>query len=190
MKAQLIALLKKLNLIPADKENEIVAEIDKLDLDKKPDAIIDPSKITDPALKAVIEGLENNNAILSQRIKSLTDALATEKTQRDNAIKVQQEEAKKATDAKVAALVAQALKDGKIVKAGEADFKTLAETNYTFAENWLKSAPVDKSFKPEPKKDADGKTVIDAKPTSMRAYVDNRSENTQELVSMLSPSKN
>ncbi|KAB2967520.1 phage protease [Zoogloea sp.] len=153
MKEKLIALLKSLGLLTDDKVEAVSKELDKLELEKKPDAPIDASKITDPALKAVIEGLQNQNASLSQQIKSLTDTLAAEQTDRAKAIKVQQDQAKKDRELKVTELVTRALKEGKIVKAKEEWLKKYAENDLTAAEEWVKEAPVDKNFKPEPTKD-------------------------------------
>ncbi|MFA6470126.1 MAG: phage protease [Bacteroidota bacterium] len=187
MKKELLALLKKLNLIPADKENEITAEIDKLDLDKKPEPAVDPAKISDPVLKQIAD----QNMSLSQQVKTLTDALAAERTARENGIKVQQDEAKKAADKKVSDLVAQAKKDGKIVAAKEKWLTDLAASNIALAEEWVKDAPVDKSFKAEPAKDGKQQsTQADTKSTSMKNYVEHKQEFTADALAALTPSKN
>ena len=188
----MLDLLKKLGVLTDDKLESVSKELDALELDKKPETRIDASRVADPQMKELIEMIQNQNAVLAEQVKSLTHSLAEEKTQRDNAMKIQQTEAKKAQDAKNAELVARALKEGKIVKAGEEQFKSFVEKDFGFAENWLKTAPVDKSFKPEAKANDRGEPAAPgaAKPANMKAYMDNRAETTQELVAALSPSKN
>lgn len=155
MKNKLIELLKSLGILTDDKIDAVSKELDKLDLDKNPSGPIDASKITDPGLKAVIEGLQNQNTVLGQQIKTLTDTLTAERTEREKAVKLQQDQAAKDKQTKVTELVAKALKEGKIVKAKEEWLKKYAEADVTAAEEWVKEAPVDKNFKPEPTKDGD-----------------------------------
>ncbi|NUN68831.1 MAG: hypothetical protein HUU02_03875 [Bacteroidetes bacterium] len=152
MKDKLLALLKSLGLIPDDKLESVSKELDKLELDKPAPAPIDPSKITDPALKQIVEALNSQVTVLGQQNKTLLDTLTAERTEREKAVKLQQDQAKKDKDQKVADLVAKALKEGKIVKAKEEWLKKYAEADVTAAEEWVKDAPVDKNFKPEPNK--------------------------------------
>lgn len=191
MKDKLIALLKTLGILTDDKVESVSKELDKLDLDKKSDPVIDPSKIADPALKQVIEALNNQVSILSNQNKTLLDTLNAERTEREKSVKLQQDQAKTEQEKKVTALVEQALKEGKISKAKEAWLKDLATTKFELAESWVKDAPVEKGFKGEGDKGAGDKgTPPAAKPTSMKAYMDNRAENTASLIAELSPSKN
>jgi hypothetical protein len=189
MKDKLIALLKTLGILTDDKAESLSKELDKLGLDKNQDPVIDSSKISDPALKQVIETLNNQVAILGNQNKTLLDTLNAERTEREKAVKLTQDQAKADSLKKVDALVEQALKDGKISKAKESWLKDLATTKYELAESWVKDAPVEKGFKPE-KKDDQGGAPAAAKPTSMRAYMDNRAENTASLIAELSPNKN
>jgi len=191
MKDKLIALLKTLGVLTDDKVDSVSKELDKLDLDKKSDPIIDPSKITDPAMKQVIEALSNQVSILGNQNKTLLDTLNAERSARENAVKLQQDQAKTDQEKKVGTLVEQALKEGKISKAKEAWLKDLATTKFELADSWVKDAPVEKGFKPENRTGDDDKGGAPAaKPTSMRSYMDNRAENTASLISELSPSKN
>ncbi len=153
MKDKLLALLKSLGLIPDDKLESVSKELDKLELDKPAPAPIDPSKITDPALKQIVEALNSQVTILGQQNKTLIDTLNAERTEREKAVKLQQDQATKDKTQKVADLVAKALKEGKIVKAKEEWLKKYAEADVTAAEEWVKDAPVDKNFKPDPNKD-------------------------------------
>ncbi len=149
MKEKLLALLKTLGLLPDDKVEAVSKELDKLELEKKPDTPIDASKITDPALKAVIEGMQSQNAVLGQQVKDLTSMLTAERNDREKAVKIQQDAEKKNKEQKVADLLAKALKEGKIVKAKEEWLKKFAEADVAAAEEWVKDAPVDKNFKPD-----------------------------------------
>lgn len=188
LKDQLLALLKSLNLLPADKEKSVSDELDKLDLDKAPAPAIDPSKITDPALKQIVEALNNQVTILGQQNKTLLDTLNAERTEREKSVKLQQDQAKTAAETKVTELVAKALKEGKISKAKEAWLKDLATTKFELAETWVKDAPVEKGFKAEAEGgEKEKKETSVAKPTSMKSYMENRAENTQELASLLAP---
>ncbi|MFZ4620969.1 MAG: phage protease [Bacteroidota bacterium] len=158
MKDKLLALLKTLGILTDDKVQTLSAELDKLDLEKGSGAQnIDPTKVTDPALRALIEGLQNNNAILTQQMKTLTDTMVAERTEREKAVKLQQDQAKTAHETKVTELVAKALKEGKITKAKEEWLKKYAGTDLAEAEAWVKDAPVAPGFKPEQTKESSNK---------------------------------
>lgn len=144
----IIAALKAAGLIADDKVDAAKSAISKVELPKDQPSV-DPSKISDPAMKQVIEALQNQNIALGQQIKTLTDTLSAERTEREKAVKIQQEAAKTEAEKKVADLVARAKKEGKIVQAKEEWLKKYATADYAEAESWVKDAPVDKNFKGE-----------------------------------------
>lgn len=165
MKDKLIALLKTLGLLKDEDVAKVTAELDKLDLDKKPEppAPVDTSKITDPILKQLIEKLEGRNNSLEQMVKDLTTKLAAEAEAREKAINAQQAADKMAAEKKVTDAVEVAIKSGKYPEAKRAWLKERFEKDFEGFSDIVKESPVDKHFKApaEPKHDKDGKPIID-----------------------------
>lgn len=190
LRDQLLALLKSLGLLPDDKVDSVTKELDKLDLEKKTEPSIDPSKITDPALKQVIEALNNQISIMGNQNKTLLDTLNAERTEREKAVKLQQDQAKSAHETKVTELVAKALKEGKIVKAKEGWLKQYATDHFAEAEAWVKDAPVVAGFKAEPEKKEDGSQKAEFKTTSMKHYNDHKAEIHADALAAFSTQKN
>lgn len=159
MKDQFIALLKKVGLWNDAKADEITKALDEIKIETPTPAQpanIDTSKITDPVVKQMFDTLNGQLVIVTKQNKDLLDTLAQERQQRENAIKVQQDQAKKDLEKKVTDLVAGALKEGKIPKAKEDWLKKFAEKDIDGATEWVKEAPVDKHLAAEQNKD--GKT--------------------------------
>jgi phage I-like protein len=158
MKDKLLALLKALGILPDDKVQALSAELDKLDLEKKPEPTIDSSKITDPAMKQMFEALNNQITVLGNQNKTLLDTINAERSEREKAVKLQQDQAKSDAEKKVTELVARAKKEGKIVQAKEEWLKKYAVADLAAAEEWVKDAPVQPGFKPEPEKKSSSET--------------------------------
>lgn len=145
MKEKLLAALRALGLVKDDNQAQIVAELDKLELDKP--AVIDASKLQDAGLKELLGTIQSEISVLRQSNKNLADALAAEKTEREKAIKAQQDAAKLESDKKVKTAVDEAIKAGKYPEA-KRDFLTkLFEKDFESAAEIVKDAPVDKHFK-------------------------------------------
>ncbi|MEW5799970.1 MAG: phage protease [Bacteroidota bacterium] len=190
MKEKLIALLKSLGILTDDKVDAVSKELEKLDLDKKPEPTIDASKISDPAMKQVIEELQNQNLILSRQIKTLTDTLTAERTERERAIQLQRQQAEKEKTQKVSDLIARALKEGKIVKAKEEWLKKFADQDLDAATEWVNGAPVDKNFVPEKKDDKKSDPpATEIKAGSLADYMTHKAEHTKAAAAAFAESR-
>lgn len=146
MREKILALLKTLGLVKDDNQAQVLAELDKLDLEKAP--IIDASKVPDAGMKAMLESIQTQIQILTNDNKTLRDALAGEKQAREAAIKAQNEANAAEQAKKVKTAVDDAIKAGKFPEA-KRDFLTkLYEKDFDSATEIVKDAPVDKHFKP------------------------------------------
>jgi len=127
MLEKLIAKLKELGVIPADKEEAVKTALTELNIDKPQ---IDTSKLNDPQMKEFIEGVKSQIQILVQENKNLSTLLGAEKTARENAVKASKDadDLKKKSDAE--ALVADALKNGKILEADKQKYIDKAIADY------------------------------------------------------------
>lgn len=188
IKAQIIDGLKKAGIISDEKAADAIKALDAIE-EPKAEPAIDPSKVTDPNLKAIVEAMQQQNQILAQQVKDLTSALGEEKTQRDNAIKAQQEKAKKDAEQKVTDLVARAKKEGKIPEAKVKWLTDFATKDIVLAEEWVKDAPVDKNFK-APETEKGKQAPQESSTSSMKHYMEHRADTTAELVAALTPGKN
>jgi hypothetical protein len=146
MKEKLIAALKALGLIKDENQAQVIAELDKLDLEKAP--VIDASKVQDAGLKQLLESIQTEISILRTGNKSLADALAAEKTEREKAIKAQQDAAAADKAKKVSEAVDAAIKAGKFPEAKREHLTKLFTNDFDSAAEIVKDAPVDKHFKP------------------------------------------
>jgi len=132
--------------ISQEKENEIKVEVDKLEPTNAIDwSKIDLSKVS-PEMKPILETMSNQNKILVEQVKQLTDTLGAERAAREASAKATQEEAKKAHDKKVSDAVEKLFKDKKIVEADKSKWKTDFETNFDMAERMAALIPVPKQL--------------------------------------------
>ena len=148
--------------IPEDKENEIKAEIEKLEKDATGNidfSKLDLSKLTgdksDPLLKAVVE----QNQVLMQQVKDLMTALGEEKKARDNSVKAADEQRKKDNEKKVADAITKALENKKITEADKDAWKGRLEKDFDEWSKELEAKPVPKQFE---KKDVPGSGAANA----------------------------
>ncbi len=119
MKEKFLAILESLKLITPENKAVVTAEIDKLKFDDKPAPSVDPSKVSDPAMKEFLQTLSDSNKVLMQQVKDLTGALADEKKAREDAAKIQTDRINAERTAKYEKLITDAKKDGRIVEATE-----------------------------------------------------------------------
>lgn len=145
MKEKILALLKTLGLVKDDNQAQVIAELEKLDLEKAP--VIDASKVQDAGLKQLLESIQTEISILRTGNKSLADALAAEKTEREKAIKAQQDAAAADKAKKVSEAVDAAIKAGKFPEAKREYLTKLFTSDFDSAAEIVKDAPVDKHFK-------------------------------------------
>lgn len=149
MKEKLIELLKKLGIDITGKETELKTELDKLAKDG--DGNIDLAKLdltklsgggNDDLVKAVLE----QNKILTQSVKDLKDTLAKEISDRENAIKAQQEQAKKDQEKKINDAIEKAKKEKRIVEADVEKWKDRLTKDFDEWNTELEAKPVPKEF--------------------------------------------
>ena len=160
MLEKIIAKLKELGLIPAEKEGDIVAALKTIPPDSQTPQKIDPSKISDSDMKAVVEGLNNRLAAFEALNKELAEALTAEKKAREESVKTQEETNKKKKAEEAVKLIDLAIAAGKIkpdekekyVAKAVADYETMKEAIDKFAVD-----PHFKSTEKTEKKDDDYK---------------------------------
>jgi len=132
MQEKILAILKSLGLIPADKEDAVKTALAEIKPEPTP-PVIDASKLTDPQLKTLIETLNATVAANAQDLKTMTALFAQEKSAREaaiNAAKSADAEQKKANAEK---LIGEALKSGKIAEADKQKYidKAIADLDGT-----------------------------------------------------------
>jgi hypothetical protein len=137
------ALLTKMQItVPAEKENDLKTEIEKLTQDPNGGGdeltklleSLKQNKGNDQTSK-VVEALAAQVSVLVEQNKNLTTLLSEEKTNRENAIKTQADADKAAKAKKVNDAIEKAFTEKKIVEADKPLWKTRLEKDY---EEWFK----------------------------------------------------
>jgi len=142
-----IELLKKLGILPADKEAELTKEIETLLASEK----VDTGKIEELLKGAggnveVFKLLIEQNKSLTQAVKDLQTTLSAEASEREKIVKATQERAKADNEKKVADAVDEALKSGKITEAQKANYTNLFTANFDSTKAIVDGLPVSKQF--------------------------------------------
>lgn len=137
MKDKILDLLKKLNLIPADKQKDLEVELESLNLDSFVPDINDnihlPSN-TDDGTKKLIAELINQNRSLQGSVKNLQDALVEEKKQRELAIQSEQQRLENEKNKKIQDSIKKLLDENKITEADKETWEKLFIKDYENAE--------------------------------------------------------
>lgn len=159
MKEKFFALLKSLNLVPPDKEAQVKAEIDKMEIDTpKNDKHVDISKVADPAIKELVQSIADHNKVLTQQVSDLTSALTAEKRAREDATRIQTDKIAADRILKYDGLIAAAKKDGRIVEGAiDALKKKFPPDSIDALEYHLSQLKPDKHNIPPEKSQASGK---------------------------------
>jgi len=164
------------------------AEIDELLKDAKVDddtpqtQPLDASKISDPALKQIVETLNAQVGALNEQNKTLLATLNAEKNARDAAVKTQQEQIKSQRDKQIADALKSAEDKGQLAKADVPQWQKLLEADFDTSGKILAALPVKPGFKPAnetagKKQDGTQQTQhADTSSTSMKNYFDNKKE--------------
>ncbi len=168
MKEKILALLKSLNLVPADKEAAVAAEIEKMNIETVAPKV-DASKVSDPEMKKFLEDLAGQNTVLAQQIKDLTSALAAEKKQREDSIKIAQEQAAAARKADIDKVIADAKKEGRIVEADEPEVRKQYGENLDALKFFVSKLPVNKHAVPPAQSGNDQNRNADGTPKQSQA---------------------
>lgn len=126
------------------------------DVQLQPEVKVDASKMTDPQLRELVSGLTQQINNITQANKQLTDALAAEKTARDNAIKAQADADLAAKKTNAEKLVADALKNGKIAEAEKQTYLDKATADYEGTKTAIERFTTIPGFKPATKDDDKG----------------------------------
>jgi hypothetical protein len=151
---KIVEALRALKVVPEDKMPEVDTALSGLKLEEQAQNI-DPSKINDPAMKQVVEGLQGQLNAMTQQYKAVMDALTAERTDREKAVKTQQDQIKADREAKVKAAVDKAIKEGKYPEAKRESLMKSANADLESFEEMVKDLPVDKHFKAEDKGQGD-----------------------------------
>jgi hypothetical protein len=187
---ELIAKVREWLKAAGKKDEEIDMLLKDVKIDEPSQKKVDLSQITDPALKAIVDALNSQISILTEQNKTLLSTLQAEKDARDKAVKAQQDQMSKDKEAKVMALVALGLKDGKIAKKDEAWLKQYAEDNLDRATAWVKDAPVLPGFKAEPEKKESTNDASQPGSTSLKNYFDHKQEFNEAAKAAFATAKN
>jgi len=153
MLEKLIAKLKEIGLITADKEDAVKTAL--ADFKLEPTApVIDASKLTDPQLKQLIDNFNSQTLMLTESNKTLEKLLAAEKTAREGAINAAKsaDEAQKKANAEK--LIGEALKNGKIAEADKQKYIDKAIADHDGTKGDIERFATIPGFKPAP--DASG----------------------------------
>lgn len=149
MQEKILAILKSLGLIPADKEEAVKTALAEIKLE--PTApVIDASKLTDPQLKTLIETLNSTVAANAQDLKTMTALFAQEKAQREASIKAQQDADAATKKANAEKLIGEALKNGKIAEADKQKYIDKAIADYDGTKGDIERFATIPGFKPAP----------------------------------------
>lgn len=151
MKEKLIAMLSKIGLITDSNKKEIEDKINDSELKE----FLSEEKMTLPAnldgsTKAIVEKLIEQNNALSANVKSLRDALAEEKSQRDAAIKTEQERIEREHKQKVDNAVKKLLEEKKITEADKIIWQKLYEKDFEATEKAASQIFIKKESGKEP----------------------------------------
>ncbi len=136
MKEKFLKLLEKLGLINEENKNDVATKIDEEEIKELlgGETKVDIPDKLDDATKAIVEKLIEQNKALAANVKSLKDALAEEKAQREAAIKAEQERIEKENKEKVANAVKKLLDEKKITEADKEIWQKLYEKDFEAAE--------------------------------------------------------
>jgi len=137
VKEKLIALLKAAG-VSDEKIAEMKATLDAFKVDE----------VTPPAKTTTTQEPDVETVALRKEVKELKDLLNKEVTERQQGIVAQKERTENELKAKREALIAKALKEGKIPEAKKEWLTKLAEKAYDEAESFVNDAPVMAGFKP------------------------------------------
>jgi regulator of replication initiation timing len=168
------ALLAQLGIDVTSKEKELKDAVDKLEKDTQGN--IDLSKLD---LKSLLKGDEKANPLLEtliasnnalmQEVKDLKSTLGKELTDREAAIKAQQDKAKADAAQKVQDAIKKALETKKIVEADKPLWETRLTKDFDEWNKELDAKPIPKQFqKPEQKTNTNnqpqttGNSILDA----------------------------
>jgi hypothetical protein len=102
-------------------------------------------------MKQVLESLQSQINAMNQQNKTLLDTLTAERTDREKAVKTQQDQMKADREAKVKAAVDKAIKEGKYPEAKRESLLKSANADLESFEDMVKDLPVNKHFKTEEK---------------------------------------
>ncbi|HBO60543.1 TPA: hypothetical protein DD449_02585 [Candidatus Berkelbacteria bacterium] len=149
MQEKILAILKSLGLVPADKEDAVKTALAEI----KPETtapVIDPSKLNDPQMKQFITDLAAQLSVVTESNKTLQQLLAAEKTAREgaiNAAKSADAEQKKTNAEK---LIGDALKAGKIAEADKQKYIDKAIADHDGTKGDIERFATIPGFKPAP----------------------------------------
>ena len=155
MQEKILAILKSLGLVPADKEDAVKTAL--AEIKPEPTApVIDPSKVTDPQMKILIENLNTQISLLTQDNKTLKDLFTAEKTAREAAINASKTADAAQKKANAEKLIADYKKVGKLAEADTAEYVEKATNDFEGTKKAIERFQTIPGFKPAP--DASGET--------------------------------
>ena len=149
MQEKILAILKSLGLVPADKEDAVKTALAEI----KPDAtapVVDASKLTDPQLKTLIETLNATVAANAQDLKTMTALFAQEKSAREAAINASKTADAAQKKANAEKLIGEALKTGKIAEADKQKYIDKAIADHDGTKGDIERFATIPGFKPAP----------------------------------------